>query len=80
MGYQGKKIRGLSKQFHKNLEIIKIPRKWFRVPEVMIDVMKYLEEKKHKILLRFQLLPRRWAVAMAFVRGLSVLEGVAISS
>ena len=66
MGYQGKRIKQLSKEFHKELEIIKRPRKWFRVPDDIPDVIKYLEDNGDKIVLGFQVLPRRWVVERTF--------------
>jgi transposase len=66
MGYQGKKIKDFSNVFKKELEIVKRPSKWFRVQAEVIDVTKYLEERGHKIVKGFQVLPRRWVVERTF--------------
>lgn len=66
MGYQGQKIKELSRIFKKDIEIIKRPRKWGWIPDKVIDVTNYLEDSGHEVIRGFQVLPRRWVVERTF--------------
>ncbi len=48
--------------FNCVLEIVKRPRKWFRVTNEVIDINQYLQDNGIDTSGGFKLLPRRWVV------------------
>jgi putative transposase len=66
MGYLGKKTQALVESYGRTLEIVKRPRKWFRVPENVTDIHTYLKKYDIDIECGFKVLPRRWVVERTF--------------
>lgn len=66
MGYIGRLLQDKVKQFGYDLEIIKRPRKWFRVPTDIVDINAYLENRGIDVTDGFKVLPRRWVVERTF--------------
>ena len=76
MGYLGKSMQDITQSFGRTLEIVKRPRKWFRVPNEIKDINSYLQESGINTSDGFKVLPRRWVVERTFAwinryRGLS---------
>lgn len=52
MGYLGSKMKLIATKFGYDLEVIKRPRKWFRIPADIENINPYLEELIHLAVLR----------------------------
>ncbi|MCD6040024.1 MAG: Transposase [Gammaproteobacteria bacterium] len=66
MGYIGQRTQAMVKHYGRNLEIVKRPSKWYRVPEAVEDVNSYLLSCGIKLMEGFQVLPKRWIVERTF--------------
>lgn len=66
MGYLGKSMQDITQSFGRTLEIVKRPRKWFRVPDEIKDINSYLRERGIDTSDGFKILPRRWVVERTF--------------
>lgn len=66
MGYTGQKTKTMVHEFGRCLEIVKRPRKWFRVPASVTDLRAYLIAQGEDITPGFKILPKRWIVERSF--------------
>jgi len=66
MGYIGKSMQNEVNKFGCELEIVKRPRKWFRIPSEITDVKTYLQEHEIDTSDGFKVSPRRWVVERTF--------------
>lgn len=62
MGYIGQPMKTIVESFDRTLEVVKRPRKWFRVPDDVVDMNQYLQERGIDTSGGFNILPRRWVV------------------
>jgi putative transposase len=66
MGYNGRPTQQVLKQAGYELEIVRRPRQWFRIPAHVNDVNSYLQAQGIDTSPGFKLLPRRWVVERTF--------------
>ena len=66
MGYIGQSMKIIVESFGRTLEVVKRPRKWFRIPNDVADTNQYLQERGIDTSEGFKVLPRRWVVERTF--------------
>jgi transposase len=66
MGYTGPRTKNMAATLGCDLEIVKRPRKWYRIPEEVEDVNQYLVGRGITLSEGFKVLPRRWVVERTF--------------